>query len=204
MALPNLRITIQNSAQQIDKLYAHQVDCEKLEAKYQHFIGEMIMLRLFSIFEDSVAELAYKIAAGGLYLNGSSANLIKRAGRTRDARQLFLTHNRPKAKDNLKWTKAKFIRESVDNIIPANESFIINAQAHGQIIDEMRKVRNALAHNSHSAKAEFKDILRILYGVNKNIAPGIFLISKRHHHICNLTRYISSTKIVLQTMAGGV
>ncbi|KQM55655.1 hypothetical protein ASE80_00965 [Pseudomonas sp. Leaf15] len=204
MALPSLRITIQNSAQQIDKLHAHQIDCEKLEAKYQHFIGEMIMLRLFSIFEDTVAELAYKVAAGGLYLDGSSANLIKRAGRTQDARYLFLTYNRPKAKDNLKWTKAKFIRESINNIIPNNESFIINTQAHGQIIDEMRKVRNALAHNSPSAKSEFKDVLRVIYGFNKNISPGVFLISKRHHNICNLTRYISSTKIVLQTIAGGV
>ena len=204
MALPNLSITIQNSAQQIDKLHAHQIDCEKLEAKYQHFIGEMIMLRLFSIFEDTVAEIAFKIAAGGLYLNGASANLTIRAGRTQDARNLFLTHNRVKIKDNLKWTKAKFIRESVDNVIPANESFIINAQAHGQIIDEMRKVRNALAHNSPSARAEFKDVLRVLYGFNKNISPGVFLISKRHHNICNLSRYISSTKLVLQTMAGGV
>jgi len=80
----------------------------------------------------------------------------------------------------------------------------VNAQAHGQIIDEMRKIRNALAHNSPSARTEFKDVLRIIYGVNKNISPGVFLISKRHHSTCNLTRYISSTKIVLQTMAGGV
>jgi hypothetical protein len=203
MARPNLNITIQNSFRQIDKLHQHQVDCERLEARYQHFIGEMIMLRLFSIFEDTVAELAYKIAAGAFYLDGTSPAILIKSGRTRDSRALLMNHGRTRPVDNLKWTKPKFIKESVEHVIPATEPFIRIAQAHGQIIDEMRKVRNSLAHNSPSARTEFKQVVRQIYGFNKSVTPGIYLISIRHHRVCNLTRYIGSTKAILQGMARG-
>lgn len=203
MARPNLNITIQNSTLQIDRLHQHQLDCARLEAKYQHFIGEMIMLRLFSIFEDTVAELAYKIAAGAFYINGSSPLLLKKAGRTRDSRALMMNHGRIRPVDNLKWTKPKFIKESVQHVISPAEPFILNAQVHGQIIDEMRKVRNSLAHNSTSARADFKQVLRQIYGFNKNVSPGVFLISTKHHRVCNLTRYIGSTKLIIQQMASG-
>lgn len=203
MARPNLSITIQNSIRQIDRLHQHQVDCERLEARYQHFIGEMVMLRLFSIFEDTVAELAYKIAAGAFYLDGSSPVLLARSGRTKDSRSLLMTYGRARPVDNLKWTKPRFIKESVEKVIPATETFILNAQIHGQIIDEMRKVRNSLAHNSASARNEFKQVIRQVYGFNKNISPGIFLISIKHHRTCNLTRYIGSAKAILQRMASG-
>lgn len=203
MARPNLNITIQSSLRQIDKLHEHQIDCERLEAKYQHFIGEMIMLRLFSIFEDTIAELAYKIAAGASYLDGSFPSLIVKSKTTQNSRALFLNHGRNKALDNLKWTKPKFIKNSVENVIPANESFIRNVQAYGQIIDEMRKVRNTLAHNSQSARLEFKEVIRQIYGFNKTVSPGAFLISKKHHRICNLSRYITSTKVLLSQIARG-
>ncbi len=204
MALPNLNISIQNCIRLIDKLQAHRIDCEHLEAKYQHFVGEMIMLRLFSIFEDTVAELAYKITAGAVYLDGSVPNIVIKAGRTQDSRAMLLTHGRNRPVDNLKWTKAKFIRESVERVIPATEPFIKNAQAHGQIIDEMRKVRNVLAHNTTTARSDFKDVIRITYGVNRAISPGVFLISKKHHKICNLARYMASTKLVIQELAKGL
>lgn len=203
MARPSLNITIQNSVRQIDRLHQHQLDCELLEARYQHFIGEMIMLRLFSIFEDTVAELAYKIAAGAFYSDGTAPALIVKANRIQDSRALFLTHGRARPLDNLKWTKPKFIRDSIGNVIPATEPFIANAQAHGQIIDEMRKVRNALAHNSPSARLEYKEVVRQVYGFNRSVSPGVFLVSKKHNRVCNLARYVASVKAVLAQLARG-
>lgn len=203
MARPSLNITVQNSVCQIDRLHQHQLDCEQLEAKYQHFIGEMIMLRLFSIFEDSVAELAYKIAAGAFYSDGTVPALIVKSNRIQDSRALFLTHGRNRPLDNLRWTKPRFIKDSVGNVIPATESFIINAQAHGQVIDEMRKVRNALAHNSASARLEFKEVVRQIYGFNRSVSPGVFLVSKKHNRVCNLSRYVASVKAVLTQLASG-
>ncbi len=76
-----------------------------MEAKYQHFIAEMIMLRLFSIFEDSVAEIAYKLASGAMYSNGNYPTLTCQAGSMAGARGLFLNHGRARSVQNLKWTK---------------------------------------------------------------------------------------------------
>jgi len=203
MALPSLAITLREAQTQIDKLQRHKIDAERLEAKYQHFIGEMIMLRLFTIFEDTVAELAYKIAAGGKYLNGKSPMLIARASRAQDSRALFLTHGRAKPFSHLKWTKARYIRESIETVIPANEKFIVAAQIHGQTIEEMRRTRNALAHNTTSARSDFRDVIRQTYGAHIALTPGVFLISTKRSNVCQMNRYLSSTKAILTAMSSG-
>lgn len=204
MALPNLLKTIEAAEYQIDRLLAHKIDAERLEARYQHFIGEMVMLRLFSIFEDTVAEIAFKLAAGGKYLNGSAPTMLVRAGRVQDARALYLGYGLAKPKQYLKWTKASYIRDSVSTIMPENEKYVTNVQNHGQVIEEMRKVRNVLAHNTTSARADFKNVIRTNYGVNISISPGVFLISTKRSATCNLRRYLSSTQIILRAMAAGI
>lgn len=204
MPPPKLLITIRNSNLKINKLMGYRSGSENLEAKYQHFIAEMIMLRLFSIFEDSVAEIAYKLASGAVYANGSSPVLTIQAGSITGARGLFLNHGRATPVQNLKWTKSKFIRESVQHVISTSDPFIRSVQQNGNIIEEMRKVRNVLAHNTTSAKADFKTVVRLTYGANINITPGAFLSSTTRTGRCNLDKYLLSTKAVLTNMASGV
>ena len=104
---------------------------------------------------------------------------------------------------NLKWTKAKFIRESVQNVMPRTEPYIRNARVNGAIIDEMRKVRNVLAHNTASAKSDYRSVVRQVYGARINISAGAFLTSTRRKTVCNLNRYMSSTRIVLSDIVSG-
>ncbi|MEQ1621004.1 MAG: hypothetical protein ABL919_06330 [Methylococcales bacterium] len=84
-----------------------------------------------------------------------------------------------------------------------NEKFITNAQIHGALIDQMRKVRNVLAHNTSSAKADFSEVVRQIYGANIKLTAGAFLCSTRRSPVCNLSRYIASTRIVLSDIAKG-
>lgn len=204
MPTPKLNITVRNSHQAIDKLNSFRVESQSLDAKYQHFISEMIMLRLFSIFEDSVAEIAYKLASGAVYSNGTPPSLTIQAGSMSGARGLFLNHGRAKPVQNLKWTKSRFIRESVQHVIDSADPFISSAQRNGNIIEEMRKVRNVLAHNTTSARNDFKRVVRLAYGANVSITPGAYLTSIRRTTRCNLDRYLSSTKIVLVDLTSGV
>ncbi len=204
MPAPKLQVTIRNSHLQIDKLLRYRSESEDLDARYQHFIAEMIMLRLFSIFEDSVAEIAYKLVSGAVYVNGGSPTLTTQAGSINSARGLFLNHGRATPVQNLKWTKSKYIRESVQHVISTSDPFIRSTQRNGNIIEEMRKVRNVLAHNTTSAKADFKTVVRVTYGANVNITPGAFLSSTRRTTKCNLDRYLSSTKAILTDIASGV
>lgn len=203
MPSPKLSITLRNADAELTRLQQYKKESENLESKYQYFIGAMVMLRLFAIFEDCVAEIAYKIAAGATYCNGAQPVLQVKAKSIGGSRALFLNHNRPKPIQNLKWTKARFIKESIQYVIPLTEKYFTNVQIHAALIDEMRKVRNVLAHNTSSAKTEFRDIVRILYGANINITVGAFLCSTRRTPKCNLDRYISSMRIILNDIAKG-
>lgn len=204
MPVPKLNITLRNSHLAVDKLKCFRIESENLEAKYQHFIAEMIMLRLFSIFEDSVAEIAYKLASGATYINGNQPNIVSQAGSMAGARGLFLSHGRSRPVQSLKWTKARYIRESVQHVISNTDPFINSAQRNGNIIEEMRKVRTVLAHNTSSARSGFKTVIRLAYGANVSISPGAFLSTTRRSPICNLDRYLASTKIVLEDLASGI
>jgi hypothetical protein len=104
MAAPTLSSTINFANAQISKLHSYKTDAETLDAKYQHIIAEMIMLRLFSIFEDSVADLAFKITAGATYSNGVIPTISAKTRRTADSRGLLLSYGRARPESNLKWT----------------------------------------------------------------------------------------------------
>jgi hypothetical protein len=203
MGAPTLSATLNSANAQIARLQKYKTDAKLLDAKYQHIISEMIMLRLFSIFEDSVADLAFRIIAGATYTNGVAPIIAARTRRIADSRGLLLTHGRVKPESNLKWTKAQYIRESVEYVIPITERFVTNAQAHGQIIDEMRRVRNVLAHNTKSAKSDFKFVIRQTYGANINISAGAFLTSTRRSNPCNIERYILASKAIISALASG-
>lgn len=203
MTAPSLYATLSSANAQITKLQKYKSDAKPLEAKYQHIISEMIMLRLFSVFEDSVADLAFKITAGAIYTNGVVPAITTTTKRIADARALLLTYGRAKPESNLKWTKARFIRESVEYVIPITESFVVNAQAHGQIIEEMRRIRNVLAHNTKTAKSDFKSVVRETYGANVNISVGAFLTSTRRSNPCNIERYILASRAIISSLASG-
>lgn len=204
MPTPKLSITVRNASQAITKLERYRNDSLDLEAKYQQFIAEMIMLRLFSVLEDSVSEIAYKLASGSKYLNGCRPRLRVQAGSMSGSRGLFLSHGRTRPIQNLKWTKARFIRESVQHVISPMDPFIVAAQRNGATIDEMRKIRNVLAHNTKSAKSDYKAVVRMAYGANVKITPGAFLSTTRRNPVCKLNQYLTSTKIILADMVGGV
>ena len=203
MATPRLDITIRNSSQIIDRLKDYRDNCRLIESRYQYFISEMIMLRLFSVFEDTVAEIAYKIGAGAQYINGTTPNLLYRDNNMAGSRTEMLRRGRAKPVQNLKWTKAKYIRESVKHVIDINEKYVQYATIHGNEIDEMRKVRNFLAHRNTGTRREFREVIRLLYGANLNISSGAFLVSDRRLPIPNLDRYITTTKIILNDMTKG-
>lgn len=204
MATARLDITLRNSRTEIQKLRSYHSNASiSIAPKLNHFVSELMFLRLFSIFEHSVAEFAYKIASGAAYLNGNSAQLHVTANSVQSARGLFLSHGRPRPRQNLQWTKARHIRESVQFVIPANEPFVRNAQNHGHLIDEMRKIRNAIAHRTSSSRAEFRRVIRQSYGANVSLSPGAFLTSTRRTTMPKLTAYFTAAEVILQNLAGG-
>ena len=187
----------------LDVLERYRSDSLMLEAKYQYFVAEVIMLRLFSILEQSIAEIAYKIVAGASYLNGNSPILLTSARNVAGAKTLLLTYGRRKPVQNLKFTKSKFIRDSVRYVINASDAFVVKSQWHGARIDEMRKVRNHLAHRNTSTRKEYNKVVRSIYGANLRIQTGPFLVSTKRRVPANIDRYIGEVRIIMHDLMNG-
>lgn len=201
MALPKLSTTIARAFIAIDRLERLKSDSETLEAKYQHFISEMLMMRLFGIFEDTVAEMAFKILSGATYVDGQVPVLMHPRSTMSNARDVYLNFGRNKPSKNLKWTKASFINDSVRYVMHSNEPFIINAQNHGVTIDQMRRARNMIGHISRSSQTEFKELIRQVYSANIKLSIGAYLCSTKRHHVPNLVRHFVEVKTILKAMA---
>lgn len=201
MALPKLSSTLDRAFKAIDRLESLKTDSEALDAKYQHFISEMLMLRLFSIFEDAVSEIAFKILSGALYSDGKVPNLNVPRTTITNARNVYLNHGRKKPLQNLKWTKAQYIVESVRFVMDQNEPFISNAQIHGSVIEQMRKARNVIGHNSASAKDDFNKLIKSKYGANIKLSIGAYLCSTKRHPVANIVRHFSEVKIILKDIS---
>lgn len=203
MPKSSINTSYSRSINDIAILENYIVNCAGLDVKYQYMISEVVMLRLFSIVETSIAEIALKLACGARYKNGNSPIILLRCNSMQNAHLNMLTFNRSVVPRYLKWTKASFIRDSIKFVLDITDSFYSNIQIHGNIINEMRVVRNHIAHRSHSTKAEYISLVRRKYGGNPNITLGAFLISKARNPISNIDLYLRSSKIVLHDITKG-
>ena len=203
MATPKLEVTSRKADAMLDVLEGYRSDSLSIDVKYQYFIAEVIMLRLFSILEQTIAEVAYKLVAGGKYLNGNDPILAASANSVSGARTLLLSHGRSRPVQNLKWTKSRFIRQSVQHVIDVSDAYVVNAQVHGYTIDEMRKVRNHLAHRNASTRREYNMVIRNIYGANIRLQTGPFLVSTKRTAMANIDRYIRESRIIVDDLVKG-
>ena len=119
------------------------------------------------------------------------------------ARLAMLTYGRPKTKSYLRWTSVRNIRDSTSQVLKPTDPFITYAQAHGNILSEMRKVRNFLAHRGPNARQGYKEVVRVVYGANSRIRIEAFLTSRRRRPVAKVDEYLATAKIVVSDLARG-
>ncbi len=202
----NINTTHKRGIVDIGNLTNYITDSVTLEAKYQYMIGEVVMLRLFGILEHSIAEIALKLACGCNYRNGKNPLVKKQCRSMRDAFSNMLVYNRRKPKNpmDLKWTKANLIKESIEHVLDTNDSFYNQIQIHNAVIDEMRRIRNHVAHRSNGTKKEFISIQQNIYNGKVGLTMGAFLVSTSRHATSNIQRYIGTTTIILNDITSGI
>ena len=173
----NTPLSILNS--EVKLLGDYYVNSRSVEIRYRRFIAELLFLRLFVLFEDAIAGVASRLACGAEYLNGKAPGLNKQSVSISTALNAFLTFNRARPLNYPKWTKAKFIVQTVTPVMDTKDPFIMRVQGHGALINEMRCVRNYIAHKNSNAKKEYQSVLRQAYGAQPNIPPGAYLVSEK-------------------------
>ena len=202
MAVPRVDVTVRNTTLGLERLERFRADSQSLAPEHQHLIAELIMHRLFTIVDSAIEDLACKLVAGGSYLNGTQPARLFTAKSMDGAKSAMLTHGRRRARKYLQWTSAGAIRDSTRQVLDGREPFIVYAQAHGYLLNEMRKVRNFLAHKSPEARQNYRDVVRAVYGANSRVSIQVFLTSRRRP-VPKVDEYLATSKILISDLARG-
>ena len=203
MPAPRVEVTVRNTTTDIERLEAFRSDSQSLAPAHQYLIAELIMLRLFSIIESAIEGLACKLVAGAPYINGTHPARLFTAKTMDGARSAMLTHGRPKTKSYLRWTSVKDIRDGTSWVLNSTDPFIEYAQAHGNLLSEMRKVRNFLAHSSPKARQDYREVVRVVYGADSRVRIEAFLTSRRRRPVAKVDEYLTTAKIMISDLARG-
>src|SRR5258708_10018286 len=92
-----------------------------VRVQYAPLFAEIIFLRSFSVFEESVRTVTLKIVCGAGYVDGSAPLLVAPRASLATAEAFLMTHGRTKRRKSLKWTNAAYIEDNVNfSIDPAD------------------------------------------------------------------------------------
>ena len=200
MPKPSLRVSRERAEGNIQKLETIRVEMRNLPSKTQYLLSEILLIRLASILEDYIGECAYKIACGTPYENGDAAVLLYNARSMPDARNAMLRRNRARPKQSLSWTRASYIKQSVEHVIGSTDHFVTKCDQFGSIWSELFKVRTFAAHRSSSSRENFRAVVRMVYGQPRRMELGQFLLSPHLVVRPNLDRYIQSTRVFVKEL----
>lgn len=202
MPAPSLHVTYAKALRDIQILSNYRTASLTLEPKFQHFVAEVVLIRLFSIVESAIKESALKLSCRAQYRNGTTPSLVVNCRSLVDAESKFINYNRTRPV-NLKWTKASFINNSIKEVIPSSESFRVQILHYSQYLNEMRKVRNHIAHRTSSTYNDYKSVIQTNFGAQLRIQPGAFLTSTKRITTPKIDAYISTSRIMINDITNG-
>lgn len=172
-----------------------------LEGISRLYVAEMIIIRVFSLFEAVVEDSACKLVCGASYCDGMLPAL-QRERPTRGyerARIAMCTFGRTDARNRLRWSKAGEIGRNLEYLFPQNEHFVDTLRGHGRFISDLRKVRNHIAHGNRGTRIKFNGVVRNYYGADINsMTPGRMLLSSRFTPIL-VEEFCRTTQVILLT-----
>ena len=149
-----------------------------LPAKYQKLTAEIIMLRLFDVFQHHLQRMVCKVACGSSYLDGSNPQLLYRARSIAGAETAMMTHGRSHALGFLRWSRAADVTDNAKYVIAPNDHVLVSLRRNGYAVDEMRRVRNRIAHSGQRARKDYAVVLKRYYGAQvRGVVPGTLLLS---------------------------
>lgn len=196
----SLNTTFTRAQNDIAILESYISQAESLGVRYQHFVGEVVMLRLFAVYEQTTREFALKLACNGTYRNGTFPLVHHQCKSLEDAADQMAVLGRAKPVQ-LKWTKAEYVLESVQHVLDVTDRFTSEIRNHGDLINEMRIVRNHIAHRTGSTQREFRKVVRRRYGAAAKLPSGSYLVSTKRHPQSNIRRYILSVRALLNVIS---
>lgn len=157
-------------------------DAASLTAEHQRLLGELVVIRLFSLTAWLLEATAARLLSGVPYLDGTKPTLLYPSRNVAASLANMKKHGRKKPLPYLKWNSPTDIVNNVKFLLDPNDHFLTALGVHAAFIEEMRHVRNHIAHNTSSTGTHFRAIVKAYYGAYVNsVTPGVLLVSTRHN-----------------------
>ena len=199
--MPSLGVLLSRVDKQVDFSLSLLATLPNLKGVSRHYIAELIMIRIFALFESVAEESACRLVCGTAYSDGATPRLLRPKPTRSNLRALdaMRCYNRNKPRTHLRWNQPAEIRANLDTLLPPSEHFITTFQAHGQLISNLRKARNHIAHANRSTGAKFQQVVLDHYGAKvPSLTPGRMLLSPRFTPSL-AERWCKGTRIILRT-----
>src|SRR5260370_397238 len=198
--MPRLDVDYRDFVQQTNRLMDLRINIAPLQPRYQKLVAEVLFLRVFALLERTFESITVKILCGAQYVDASTPFVMIAAGSASEAQYNMTTVGRTKRLLYLKWTQASEIKKNILHLIDPTDVFITTLNLNDSAVNEMRHVRNHIAHRTPSTRARFKPIVRAYYGAYLNsITPGTLLLSQRWAPPI-IDRYLTTARILIRDL----
>lgn len=174
-----------------------------LAEQYRKLMAEMIMLQAFYLFESAMASIAAKLCCGGRYADGVQPILLHASTSIEDALNNMRTFGRQRPKGILKWNRSDEMNGNLQYLMDPADHYRATCRHHSGRLNEMRIVRNHIAHANASTRQEYSPVVgRRLGGVPARLpSPGLFVQRQIAPGITILTEYIATMTAVVRDVA---
>lgn len=168
--------------------------------EFKVMLSEMLLLQAFYLFEIAIEEIAAKIVCGAHYVDGTVPATKHTARTIDDAISAMRTFNRTKALNQLKWNQAKVIIANVQHVIAPGEEYCVVCTNYATAINEVRVVRNHIAHGNDDTKKQYGVVVAARLGAapQRLPKPGGFVLRQQASGSTLLVEYITSLEAIVK------
>lgn len=200
---PSVQVTHRQFTAQTDRLRALVPPMRALAPEYRVLIAEMITLQAFYFFELAIEDIAAKLICGARYGDGVTPAITNGAQSIEDALNNMRTVGRRKIKGILKWNKAKEINGNVRHIMASTESFCTVCRNHSARLNEIRIVRNHIAHGNQGTRNEFSRVVQRRLGALPQRLPraGAFVLREPTPGTPLVIEYVVTLGVIVKDAA---
>ena len=198
--MASLDVPLPRVDKQVDSALSLLETLPNLQGVARHYIAEMIIIRIFALFESVVEESACRLVCGAAYSDGTTPQLLCPRPTHGFLRALNAMRNYNRTKPRtLRWNKPAEIRANLDRLLSPSEHFITTLRAHGHLLSDLRKVRNHIAHANRRTGTKFQQVVLNYYGAKvPSLTPGRMLLSPRFTPSL-AAQWCRKTRIILRT-----
>lgn len=170
-----------------------------LSPAHQKLVAEVVMVRLFLLLDNTFRSSSAKLLCGAQYLDASQPKRLVQASSAARAIKLMKTHNRAKPKYKLSWTHANAITNNLLTTLDSSDPFFGAVTQHSAIIDQMRRVRNHIAHRNDGTGNEFRiEVTTRFGGAKRGMTPGLFLLLPTAQSQHKIDEYLIASRVIVR------